>query len=94
MLYSSIGYVKKEGVRHAMYEIAEEKVRKHLETIEDEQLRKDIEEFWKADKASEEKQKNNSKNNNSKPITKSHPQAFHTSRLLDFTKKLNELLRK
>ena len=27
-----------------------------------------------------------------KPITKPHPQAYHTSRLLNFTKKLNEIL--
>src|SRR2546430_12719986 len=32
-------------------------------------------------------------NSDSKPINKSHPQAYHTSRLLDFTKKLvSELL--
>ncbi len=33
-----------------------------------------------------------SKNIKTKPITESHPQAFYTSRLLDFTKKLNEIL--
>ena len=54
-------------------------------TIEDAQLRKDVEEFWKADKATRQ---NNTTTSNSKPITKSHPQAFHTSRLLDFTKNL------
>ena len=27
-----------------------------------------------------------------KPITKPHPQAYYTSRLLDFTKQLNERL--
>jgi len=43
-------------------------------------------EFWKA----EEKQTNIQTND--KPIIKSHPQAYHTSRLLDFTKKLNEIL--
>ena len=65
----------------------------YLETIENEQLRKDIEEFWKADKAFNER-RNNTTSSNSKPITKSHPQAYHTSRLLDFTKKLNEHLSK
>ena len=67
-------------------------VRKYLETIKDEQLRKDVEEFWNADKAFEERR--NSNPSISKPITKSHPQAYHTSRLLDFTKKLNENLSK
>jgi len=61
-----------------------------IETIEDEQLKKDIEEFWRADRA----RQNDNITSNSKPITKSHPQAFHTSRLLDFTKKLNEHLSK
>ena len=48
-------------------------------------------EFYKADKVLESKQTNIS-------ITsdiinnKSHPQAYHTSRLLDFTQKLNEIL--
>jgi len=31
-------------------------------------------------------------NKSNKPITKSHPQAYYTSRLLDFTKKLDEIL--
>ena len=31
---------------------------------------------------------------NSKPITKSHPQAYHISRLLGFTKQLNNILEK
>jgi serine/threonine protein kinase len=61
------------------------------ETIEDEQLRNEIEEFLKVNKALEEKQ-NNDIASNSKPITKSHPQAYCTSRLLDFTKKLNDIL--
>ncbi len=43
-------------------------------------------EFWKA----EEKQTDIQTND--KPIIKSHPQAYHTSRLLDFTEKLNEIL--
>ena len=57
-----------------------------LETIEDEQLRKDMAEFWKADKVKKEKR--------SKSTTKSHPQAYHTSRLLGFTKQLNDILEK
>ena len=68
-------------------------VGKYLETIEDEQLRKDMEEFWKADKAFNERQ-NNTTSSNSKPITKSHPQAYHTSRILGFTKQLNDILEK
>ncbi len=48
-------------------------------------------EFYEADKILEEKQINISNTSN---ITnnKSHSQAYHTSRLLDFTKKLNEIL--
>ena len=75
------------------HEIADEEVRKHLETIEDEQLRKDIVEFWKADKAFKTR-RNDTTTSNSKPIAKSHPQAYHTSRLLDFTKQLNDILEK
>ena len=33
-----------------------------------------------------------SKTINNKPIPKSHPQVYHTSRLLSFTKNLNEIL--
>ena len=48
-------------------------------------------EFYKADKVLESKQTNIS--NTSDIINnKSHPQAYHTSRLLDFTQKLNETL--
>src|SRR6266542_2054933 len=44
-----------------------------------------IEEFYEADKFSKQKQTN--------VLTfKSHPQAYHTSRLLDFTKQLNKIL--
>src|SRR6266498_5648210 len=44
-----------------------------------------IEEFYEADKFSKQKQIN--------VLTfKSHPQAYHTSRLLDFTKQLNKIL--
>ncbi len=42
-------------------------------------------EFYKADKVLEHKQKNTSDVINNK----SHSQAYHTSRLLDFTTKLN-----
>ena len=76
-----------------MHKIADEEVRKHLENIEDKQLRKDIEEFWKADKAFKTS-RNNATTSNSKPITKSHPQAYHTSRLLGFTKQLDDILEK
>ena len=54
-----------------------------------EDLKNNIMEFMEAD--------NNSTisktvNNDNKPISKSHPQAYHTSRLLSFTKNLNEIL--
>ena len=57
--------------------------------IEDisEDLKNNIMEFMETD--------NNStipKTISNKPISKSHPQAYHTSRLLDFTKNLNEIL--
>ena len=83
-------YYKFRSIR---YVIANDEVRKHLEPIEYEQLRKDIKEFRKANKVFEARQ-NNTTTSNSKTITKSHPHAFHTSRLLDFTKKLNENLSK
>src|SRR4051812_20690326 len=61
------------------------------ENIEDisEDLKNSIMEFMEAD--------NNSTvfktiNNNDKPISKSHSQAYHTSHLLNFTKNLNEIL--
>jgi len=44
-----------------------------------------IKEFYEADKFLKQKQTNVS-------TFKSHPQAYHTSRLLDFTKPLNEIL--
>ncbi len=44
-----------------------------------------IKEFYNADKFLKQKQTNVS-------AFKSHPQAYHTSRLLDFTKQLNEIL--
>ena len=46
-----------------------------------------IKEFYEADKFLKQKQTNVS-------TFKSHPQAYHTSRLLDFTKPLNETLEK
>ena len=57
-------------------------VKKKLDNIDNDILV----EFWKA----EQKQLNTQIND--KPIIKSHPQAYHTSHLLDFTKKLNEIL--
>ncbi len=57
-------------------------IKKNLNNMDND----DMVEFWKA----EEKQINTSIND--KPIIKSHPQAYHTSRLLDFTEKLNEIL--
>ena len=44
-----------------------------------------IKEFYKADKFLKQKQNNVS-------TLKSHPQAYHTSHLLNFTKQLNEIL--
>src|SRR5437868_4459545 len=76
-----------------IYYIDDNEAREYLETIESEQLRKDVEEFWKADKAFKTRQ-NNTTTSNSKPITKSHPQAYNTSRLLGFTKQLNDILEK
>ena len=49
------------------------------------QLLSALKEFTKANKTLVQKQADIS-------IIKSHPQAYHTSRLLDFTKKLNEIL--
>ena len=46
-----------------------------------------IKEFYNADKSLKQKQTNNL-------IIESHPQAYHTSQLLSFTKKLNEILGK
>ncbi len=51
----------------------------------DENFKNDIMEFRKADEVLKQKQTNGS-------MTKSHPQAYDTSRLLDFTEKLNEIL--
>src|SRR6266542_1282016 len=53
-----------------------------------EKSRNIIIEFYKADKFLEQKQTDTSNVINNK----SHSQAYHTSRLLDFTKKLNEIL--
>ena len=55
--------------------------------IENVQLKKDIEEFLRADEVFKQKRRNLSEIK-----TKSHPQAYHTSRLLDFTKNLNDIL--
>ena len=61
-----------------------------LEQIENKQLRRDIEEILRADTILEEKRYNNS--NLSEIAIESHPQAYYTSRLLDFTKELNVIL--
>src|SRR5256885_14097105 len=68
--------------RSIIYVIADEEV--SLEAIKDERFGKDVkefwkdvEEFWKADKVFKTRRNNNT---NNKPITKSHPQAYHTSR--------------
>src|SRR5688572_15168299 len=53
-------------------------------------INEDIIEFYKTDKILKTKQTNIL--NTSEIKDKSHPQAYHTSRLLDFTKKLNEIL--
>ena len=62
----------------------------------DESKRNEIKEFWKADRALAEEHANNLTTNtfetSNHPNRKSHPQAYRTSRLLDFTKKLNEIL--
>ena len=50
-----------------------------------EEAKNNILEFYKADKILE-------KHSNILYTNKSHSQAYHTSRLLDFTKKLNEIL--
>ncbi len=57
-----------------------------------EELKGDIMEFWKADKVLEEQAdiSDRSETINNKLINKTHPQAYHTSRLLDFIKQLNE----
>ena len=52
-----------------------------------------MEEFWEANKVFKTR-RNNTTSSNSKPITKSHPQTYHTSRLLGFTKQLNDILEK
>ena len=52
----------------------------------DTELKNDIIDFYKADKTLKQNQ------DNSLNDIKDHPQVFHTSRLLDFTEKLNEIL--
>ena len=52
----------------------------------DKELKDDIIDFYKSDKTFKQNQNNNLNN------IKDHSQAFHTSRLLDFTEKLNEIL--
>ena len=56
----------------------------------------EIKEFWRADKALAEEHAStlttNTFETSNHPNRKSHPQAYRTSRLLDFTKKINEIL--
>ena len=49
-------------------------------------LKDNIIDFYKSDKVFKQKQ------NNNLSIIKDHSQVFHTSRLLDFTERLNEIL--
>ena len=60
----------------------------------DESFENDIKEFWKADKALVQGYSDNSTEieTSNNPVRQSHPQAYCTSRLLDFSKKLNEIL--
>ena len=51
------------------------------------ELNNDILDFYKADKVLKKIQ-----NNDNEVIIKSHPQAYHTSQLLNFSKKLNNIL--
>src|SRR5436190_10604310 len=68
----------------------EKKFEKHLENIRDEQLRKDIGEFWVQEKSLKERKDNNLLKTSDRKLT--HPRAYNTSRLLDFTKNLNDIL--
>ena len=52
----------------------------------DKELKDDIIDFYKSDKILKQNQDNNL------IINEDHPQVFYTSHLLDFTKKLNEIL--
>ena len=65
-------------------------------TYLNESQRNEIKEFWRADKTLAEEHANNLTTNtfetSNHPNRKSHPQAYRTSRLLDFTKKINEIL--
>ena len=59
----------------------------------DQSFKDDIMEFRKADEVSQRKRGKGStisKTINNKPITKSHPQAYNTSRLLGFVDKLSD----
>jgi hypothetical protein len=82
--------VDHENIKDNIDEIINEKT--HL----NESQRNDIKEFWKADKALVEEHAStlttNTFETSNHPNRKSHPQAYRTSRLLDFTKKINEIL--
>ena len=68
-----------------VHNIIQDWYRKIVDRNINEESKNIIKEFYKADKYLEQKQTN--------VLTlKSHSQAYHTSRLLNFTKQLNEIL--
>ncbi len=78
-----------------LYEFIEENIDEIIDKIDDNQLKDVIKEFWKADKALLQRRANIStslENNHLNPIKKSHQQAYKVSRLLDFTKDINNIL--
>ena len=82
-------YVDIKNIKENIDEIIQEKM-----YLKDEKLNDDIKEFWKSDKALAQGKNNNTSITleSNKSIRQSHPLAYRTSRLLDFTKKLNEIL--
>jgi len=64
---------------------------RNINEISDEKLKNDIKDFWKADESLAQEVNNPIAIKND-PIRKSHSQTYDTSRLLDFTGKLNETL--
>ena len=93
-------YYHKDEHNYIKPNIDHEIIKENIDEIIDENmwnksLRNDIKEFWKADKALAQGYSDNSteiETSNSNPVRQSHPQAYCTSRLLDFSKKLNEIL--
>ena len=74
-------------------EIIQEEIEKMNEIVE--LLKNDIKEFWKSEKALAQGIDSTSttlETNSNNSIRQSHPLAYRTSRLLDFTKELNEIL--